>query len=351
MLHKYSKSYSDMWQLKQSLTDNDKEMASRDARYREIYKNQPERTVCKLCETKTEKQISFNVSGIEYWICGKCGHINGAYQDTREFCNAIYAKNSEYGETYRDISEDFFRRRVETVYIPKAEFLKQSLVEAGINVKEVSLLDIGGGAGHFVKACHEFGLKARGIEVDEKSVDISNKFLPGEGLKYVSPEKVCEEIENAREEVISFIFNLEHVPNLKEILEAVKKNGNIRYIFFAVPMFSCAAIFSAMTEGIFDRMFNGSVHTHMFSNESIDWLCNKYCWEKLGVWRFGADVADLLRIMIVSLENKGNSSLAKLLKKKMGPQIDQFQQIVDKAEFCSEIHAVVQKKQWGNLYE
>lgn len=347
MLRKYSKSYNNMWQLKKSLTENDKEMAKRDARYREIYRRQPERIACKLCGAEVDKKMGgFDVSGIEYWICGNCGHVNGAYQDTKAFCDSIYAKSSKYGETYRDTSEDLFRRRLETVYAPKAEFFKQSLEESGINTKKVSVLDVGGGAGHFVAACRALGLTARGIEIDEESVRISEKFMPGEGLKYVSPEKICEEIEAAKEEAVSFIFNLEHVINLEEILESVEKNRGIRYIFFAVPMFSYAAIISAVTEGMFDRMFNGSVHTHMFSNESVDWLCNRYHWERLGIWRFGADVADLLRIMTVSLEKKGDSFLAELLQKKMAPQIDQFQKIVDEAEFCSEIHAVVQKKEY-----
>jgi len=333
-----------MWKLKQSLTDNDKEMAIKDAKYREIYKSQPERIVCKLCGTKVDKYMSFDVSGIEYWICRKCGHINGAYQDTKAFCDAIYEKDSKYGETYRDTSEALFRSRVNAIYSPKAIFLKQSLIEEGIDIKKVSLLDVGGGAGHFVKACCDLGLKARGIEIDEESVKISTKFMFEKGLKYVPPEMICKEIESAKEEIISFIFNLEHILNLDEVLEAVEKNKCIKYIFFAVPMFSYAAIFSAITEGIFDRMFNGSVHTHIFSNESINWLCNKYNWKKLGVWRFGADAADLLRIMIISLEHKGNFTLAELLQKKMLSQIDHFQKIMDETEFCSEIHAVVQKK-------
>lgn len=345
MLRKYSKSYGNMWQLKKSLTENDKAMAEKDARYREIYKKQPERTACKLCgEQAANKRMRFDVSGVEYWVCGNCGHINGAYQDTKTFCDAIYAKDSGYGDTYRDMSEDLFHKRVEAVYIPKADFLKQSLIESGIDIRKISLLDVGGGAGHFVAACRSLGIKSKGIEVDEESVRISEKFMSGEGLIYVSPEKVCGEIENAKEEIVSFIFNLEHVLNLEEILESIEKNRNIRYIFFAVPMFSYAAILSAITERMFDRMFNGSVHTHLFSNESVEWLCSKYHWEKLGIWRFGADVADLLRIMTVSLENKGNSSLAELLHKKMASQIDQLQRVIDEAEFCSEIHAVVQKE-------
>lgn len=344
MLRKYSKSYSNMWELKKSLTDNDKIMAEKDAQYRKIYKSQPERIICKLCGAKVNKRISFDVSGIEYWICNDCGHINGAYQDTKEFCDAVYTKGSGYGETYRDISEEFFRRRVKVVYTPKAEFLKESLTQSGVDFEKVSLLDVGGGAGHFVAACRDLGLKARGIEVDEESVYISNKFMNEKGLEYVSSKKICEEIKNAKEEVVSFIFNLEHILNLEEILKSVEKNKSIRYIFFAVPMFSYAAIFSAITEGIFDRMFNGSIHTHIFSNESIEWVCKKYNWEKLGVWRFGADAADLLRIMVVNLENKGNFSLAELLQKKMAPQIDQFQKIMDESEFCSEIHAVVRKQ-------
>lgn len=75
-------------------------------RIAEIYMSQPLHHVCKICEQKINgEDITFISHGIEYIICGHCGHLNGAYQETA-------------------------KERVEAVFLPKAKFLIETMARS-----------------------------------------------------------------------------------------------------------------------------------------------------------------------------------------------------------------------------
>ena len=63
--------------------------------------------------------------------------------DSDEFAKSIYASNSDEGftETYNsnDLSE--FNNRVEKIYLPKAEFLHESLIEDKVKPENMEILD------------------------------------------------------------------------------------------------------------------------------------------------------------------------------------------------------------------
>ena len=61
--------------------------------------------------------------------------------------------------------------RVKNIYLPKVEFLK-SVIK-----KKISLLEIGSGAGHFLKACELKNISAIGYETNNDLVNIGKKKL------------------------------------------------------------------------------------------------------------------------------------------------------------------------------
>lgn len=73
-------------------------------------------------------------------------------------------------------------------------------------------------------------------------------------------------------------------------------------------------------------------------------MCKKYDLEVMGEWRFGTDVADLFRNVFVKLEQENNQELARIYKEHFLPILDDLQLIIDKSNFCSEIHVVAKKK-------
>ena len=130
--------------------------------------------------------------------------------------------------------------------------------------------------------------------------------------------------------------------NLADIFNAVISNNNIKYLYFSVPMFSFSTILESITDNVSPRVL-GAPHTHIFTNESINYICRRYSFQPLGEWRFGADIADLLRTISVELKLQGNSSLISIMREQIVPVLDDLQYILDRSDFCSEIHIVVKK--------
>ena len=94
-LVRYGKSYADIWRLKSDFSDRNDEYLSNMRRIADIYRMQPQRTHCKICDhtiSIQEGTFSFHSHGIDCGICPTCGHLNGAYLETDEFSKSVYEK-------------------------------------------------------------------------------------------------------------------------------------------------------------------------------------------------------------------------------------------------------------------
>ena len=113
-----------------------------------IYKKQKKRTCCKNCNDEIDKEFDFIKDGIGYILCRNCNHLNGAYEDTNEFCEALYTddEGSDYAKTYTESNLDDFNHRTTSIYMPKAEFLYTSLVNDNIDPHDLSYIDFGAGS-------------------------------------------------------------------------------------------------------------------------------------------------------------------------------------------------------------
>lgn len=340
-MKKYGKSYGNIAQLKNSfVTDNMKHLRE-NKKIAEIYKQQPKREKCKICKAKINNNKVFYSHGIQYSICESCGHINGSYEETDDFTHKIY-ENINYGKNYHVESLEIFYKRMEEIYVPKVRVMEEIFEEKSIEYKDLKYLDVGAGSGYFVGALRNEGLIASGIEISSIQVEYGNKMLANNYLRKIDENLTPEYILESKEDVVSFIGVLEHVVNLDEILDSLSKNKNVKYIYFSVPMFSYSVMWEATHPNVFNRLLGGA-HTHIFSNESIKYLCKLYGWEIMGEWRFGTDIADLLRTITVTLKNSGNVYLSEIFEEKSNTILDDIQLLIDKSDFCSEIHLLVRK--------
>ena len=71
--------------------------------------------------------------------------------------------------------------------------------------------------------------------------------------------------------VVSFIGVLEHIVNLDEVIDAIRKNQHIQYVYMSVPMFSLSCILEAANQDCYNRHAGGT-HTHLFTDESLHQL-------------------------------------------------------------------------------
>lgn len=203
-------------------------------------------------------------------------------------------------------------------------------------------VDIGAGSGHFVRALQELNCDAVGIEADVHQVRYANELFKEEVLRHCKSENLEGELSEIDADVVTCIYGFEHIVNIVEIFDAINKNSHVKWLFFAVPMFSVGSMLDSVGDGVYSRVLNSS-HTHIFSNESIDWICKRYRWSKEAEWRFGADASDLLRNIVAKAVEKGDIEYARTCKEMFVPMIDELQSVIDKYEMCSDIHMLVRK--------
>ncbi len=331
---KFSKSYKNIHKIKQNYFDFNYEELTQIKKINKIYAKQKIRKNCKICSSKLKKSLMVSF-GIPYIFCNNCNHLNGRYEDSKKFHEHLYSgkKNLNFGKLYLKNYNEI----VKNIHHPKVKFLKQ------IIKKKINILDYGSGAGHFVKACLDQKINARGIE---KNLQL-HKFAKNKIYERALLEKEVnleEIIEDYKIDCMSLIFVLEHLPDPHKIFKLFKKS-RLKYLYISVPM----ASFSIFIENVFPRVYPrqlGGSHTHLFTKESLMYLKKKYKFKIIGEWWFGTDIVDLYRNIVVT-NNILNPSNKNIFKKKFDnvffDSIEKLQSIIDKKKLSSELHFIIKK--------
>ncbi len=338
----YGKSVGEILKIKNDFFEHNDKMLELSAHQADALLRQKERTTCKICHEPISGEKLYTSQRMDYYLCPKCGHLNSKYEDTDDFANAVYISDN-YEYNYSEADKAAYLNRMNNIYIPKAKFLLESLNGWGLKTEDIKLLDDGAGSGYFVRACQEIGIRALGIEISNAQVDFANKMAEADILKAVEPEKIAPFIKNSDFNVLSFIGVFEHIINLDEILEAIKTNENIQYVYLSVPCFSMSCVFEAAHQNCYNRHAGGT-HTHLFSDSSLAVMAENMGFEVGRTWKFGSDMMDLYRMLCVCLDQNGNSALKDYFAPKFTGMIDELQLTVDRSEFASEIHAILKRK-------
>ena len=315
------------------------------------YNRQDLRKLCKNCQLPLRQNYSdFTNHGVNYKICEECSHLNGERDDSIKFTQWLYKDDG--GSNYPSNYLDDYENRVSNIYLPKAKYLIDSLRDF-CGVKTFSLSDFGCGGGHFVHALSSLGIKAKGVDISDQLIEFANKVWNQSNKFADEPPFLClsseddliREIIRSESDVISFIGVLEHLMNPVNALEAFV-DSSAKYMFFSVPLFALSTFIENVSSNTFPRVLSGG-HTHLYTHESIDYFCNKYSFEKVSEWHFGADAMDLRRSLIVETVKNGMSESAKELleNKYFSPSIaNEIQQVLDKHFGGSETHMLIKKR-------
>jgi 2-polyprenyl-3-methyl-5-hydroxy-6-metoxy-1,4-benzoquinol methylase len=328
---KYSKSYTNLFSLKKDLYQDNKNYLKNLLKVNELYKKQPKRKNCKNCLKKIGKKIFFS-HGVDYTLCKNCGHLNGIYQDSKDFIRKLYSNNN--GKNYYPNYTSDYIKRIKIIYEPKIHFLKK------IIKKKINILDIGSGAGQLLKACEIMNINATGYETNQSLVDHGNKFLKKNKLNYLDLNKSYEQVKTSNANVLTMISVLEHLEDPQKIIDYFK-NSNLQYLYICVPLFSLAVLFENVFQNIYPRVLGGA-HTHLYTEQSLRHLSKKNNLKILGEWWFGADIPDLFR-MIMNSSTSYEKDYQNIIKKKFLDMCDDLQKTVDKNKFCSQVHMVFKK--------
>ena len=333
-MKRYSKPAGPLIAAKQAFFEQNDKLLADVLAINQAYAAQPRRAACKVCEAPLPAP-AFTSFGIGYCICPACTHLNGAHEDTDAFARALY--QSDGGAAYSANYLAAYDQRVEAIYLPKVDFLLEVLAAEGL--AGPSLLDVGCGGGHFVRACELRGLPAQGVDPSETLVSL------GQGKLATNQIRVCQmadfetAIASTDRPVVSMIGVLEHLQDPLRALRAFQASA-ARYLYLSVPLFSFSALLEHALQDVFPRQLSGG-HTHLFTPASLRQLAERHGLESAGEWWFGTDVVDLFRSLIV--RGAGEAGYAGLVQQMLGPQLDALQGVLDQREACSEVHMVLRK--------
>ena len=325
----FSKTYTGLVSIKKDFFNENQSYLKKAQKEYKIYSKQKKRKKCKNCGFKIGRS-TFNSHTIDYTVCKRCGHLNGIYEDGDSFIKHLYHDNK--GNNYTKHYKGHFKKRVKNIYLPKINFLKKIIKE------KFDILELGCGAGYFLKACEIKKIKAYGLDVNKALLKEAKKNLRMNEAKYINPNELCSAIQKSNCKVFSLISTLEHLQEPNKILKAFQKS-RIKYIFFNVPLLSFSVFIENVFKKIYPRNLNAS-HTHLYSEESINYLAKKFNFEIVGEWWFGADMHDLFRSIFLSANLKDKIEYNKQINKHFYKHIDNLQHVLDKGKSCSEVHIV-----------
>ena len=126
---------------------------------------------------------------------------------------------------------------------------------------------------------------------------------------------------------------------MRDILGAIKQNSNIHYLYFSVPLFSLTVFLEMVFDNCFHRHLGGA-HNHLFTLDSIDYMCQEFGFEQIASWQFGTDIMDMYRMVRCSLDMQGER-VKEMFDKKFLECSESLQKIIDERDFCSEVHMLV----------
>lgn len=339
---KYGKSNAEYVRLKSFFYDADE-----NRRYIEMagkvsakYKEQPLRDGCVACDYALGAAQFTLVHGVEYCLCDRCGHLNGLYQDTEEFAEFAYTGGGA-GEAgiYGDNDRDAYSRRVDSIYLPKVQFMCDAIREEGVDPATLTYADFGAGAGHFVSAMRKHGLSgAVGYETSAELAGLANSF---HGTEVVRQNNLADSKEIAATvdaDVVTMIFSLEHVTEMRAFMAALASNARLKFFYFAVPVFNPGVFLEAVFPDVMSRIL-GKGHTHLFTDESLGWLCDEFGFERTSEWWFGGNAFDFHRFVSVQLQSDpGKAAAAQAWNDMLLPMIDDLQLAFDHRKLSSEVH-------------
>jgi len=351
MFKKYSKPLREIANIKSSFIEENDSMLNNLLKINKNYAEQIYRKECKVCTNPLKNNcIDISKHGVDYQICDECGHLNGTKLDTKKFCEYLYKDSggSNYSGNYRSN----YKFRVKNIYSPKADYLLE-ILNKKLNIKSFSVNDFGCGGGHFVHALGQLGVSAKGFDISEDLIKIAraawkdSKHTIGTAPFFIVKEEseLIQEIKKSNSDVISLLGVIEHLRFPNKVFDAFLLS-NSKYMYFSVPLFSLSVYLENVFPQIFPRQLSGG-HTHLYTHQSINYICNKYNLKEISKWIFGTDSMDLKRSLLVQgIKNSMSDNAKKFLNEEIFTTkvMEEIQEVLDRNHSASEIHMIVSKE-------
>jgi hypothetical protein len=246
---------------------------------------------CPICgSARIDPAPSLEVYSVEFRRCLDCDHFMVSRRPSAEFIEEFYTADSTYATVYRDKRTS--ETRVQQVSAPKAKWVVEQF-SALYGRKPRSLLDVGAGGGHFVRACRGLGIKARGIEINQLASEFCRTQF---GFELEKADFIKDWRAFAPVDVITFWGVIEHVVEPLEFLKAAQSAvaQEEALVVAEVPRWDCfsTAVQTSFPDSVF-RHLNPVGHIHVFSDTSLAAAFESCGLGPVAAWYFGLDAFEL----------------------------------------------------------
>lgn len=346
MKQKFSKPQKDISIEARNLSVESAELYKRRYAVSEKLLHSPDRKECIVCLTGLEKsEDSFLHRKIPYLVCPCCGHIQTKVKPPAGY--PYTDQEISFANVYPELDIKDYNSRVERIYKPKLDWVIESLTDLQIDKHDLfsrKWLDIGAGAGYFLKALQDEGAKnINGTEADNVLVNRANDVLK-EIIVNENKYSLSNIIQSCDADVYSAFFVLEHSNEINQFLKTLKNKPKGTIFVFSVPVYGFSCLIESVFKESFARNLDNVIHTQLYTDKSIEYAMNVAGFEITHEWIFGQDAMDLTRCLAEQLSKSYSANISKEILMKIHELQELLQCSLDKLKFSDQRHVIAVKR-------
>ncbi len=323
----------------------DKNIHAVQLRALDALKEQPKRENCLLCAVRINDELTFLHRSIKYVRCKNCGHIQTQVVTPSGYPHE-QSGDTNFDKIYPALEIDAYISRRKRIYEPKLEWALKHLRQLEPQIKhysKIKWLELGSGAGYFLSALKENGIHdIVGIEKNVTLAEFSNDTIGDHTICYAG--ELADVLLEYPADIYVAFFVLEHIENPQQFWHVLEQLPKDTIFIFSVPMFGFATLLESAFVDYAARNLDNAVHTQLYSEESINFALKKSGYEKIAQWVFGQDSHDLMRLMLLKLENLYSKELLKEIQEKLLKILDPVQAVLDQNYLSDARHVIAIKR-------
>lgn len=176
--------------------------------------------------------------------CNNCSFVYTNPRLTSKQLDELYSSNKILGGNWRNFPYLFDKNQPDELQDLSNSAIKYDTLESwkerifrkyAPNYVGMKMLDIGCGAGKFVRQCLDLGIDAYGIDLSKDRIEYGIKEYSLEGRIWQGT-LIEEQNKHIKYDIITLWDVIEHVPNPKEILNEIRKIISIDSKLFILTM-------------------------------------------------------------------------------------------------------------------